>query len=96
MGAQAGDTVVDIVDGEHDAMQAQRVGRRVLRLGAHRRGGVVLRVPGDGRREGHPSPGSIALRPPVDGSQDGQCQAGVDSLGDVHCVKRPGSSLIYG
>ena len=41
MGAQAGDGVVDVVDGEHDAMQAQRVGRRVLRLGAERRGGAV-------------------------------------------------------
>src|SRR5215510_12071807 len=43
VGTQAGDGVVDVVDGEHDAMQAQRVGRRVLRLGADRRGGVVLR-----------------------------------------------------
>src|ERR1700726_1943388 len=41
MGAQAGDGVMDVVDSEHDAMQAQRVGRRVLRLGAVRRGGVV-------------------------------------------------------
>jgi hypothetical protein len=40
-GAQAGDGVLDVVDGEHDAMQAQRVRRRVLRPGAHRRGGVV-------------------------------------------------------
>jgi hypothetical protein len=36
VGAQADDGVVDVVDGEHDAMQAQRVGRRVLRLGADR------------------------------------------------------------
>src|SRR5829696_904640 len=43
VGAQAGDGVVDVVDGEHDTMQAQRVGRRALRLGADRRGGVVLR-----------------------------------------------------
>src|SRR6185437_5570723 len=43
VGAQAGDGVVDVVDSEHDTMQAQRVGRRVLRLGADRRGGVVLR-----------------------------------------------------
>src|SRR5262245_20500904 len=43
VGAQAGDGVVDVVDGEHDTMQAQRVGRRVLRLGADRRRGVVLR-----------------------------------------------------
>src|SRR6266849_4372703 len=43
VGAQAGDGVMDVVDSEHDAMQAQRVGRRVLRLGADRRGGVVLR-----------------------------------------------------
>ena len=42
MGVQAGDGVVDVIDGEHDAMQAQRVGRRVLRLGAGRGGGVVL------------------------------------------------------
>jgi hypothetical protein len=28
VGAQAGDGVIDVVDGEHDAMQAQRVGRR--------------------------------------------------------------------
>jgi hypothetical protein len=42
VGAQAGDGVVDVVDGEHDAMQAQRVGRRVLRVGDDRRGGVVL------------------------------------------------------
>ena len=38
VGAQAGDGVVDVVDGEHDAMQAQRIGRRVRRLGADRRG----------------------------------------------------------
>jgi hypothetical protein len=42
VGPQAGDGVIDVVDGEHDAMQAQRAGRRVLRLGAVRRGGVVL------------------------------------------------------
>src|SRR5438309_1147452 len=41
VGAQPGDGVMDVVDSEHDAMQAQRVGRRVLRLGADRRGGVV-------------------------------------------------------
>jgi len=34
--------VSSMVDGEHDAMQAQRVGRRVLRLGAGRRRDVVL------------------------------------------------------
>ena len=43
MGAQAGEDVLDVVDGEHDTMQAQRVGRRVRRLGADRRRGVVLR-----------------------------------------------------
>jgi hypothetical protein len=43
VGAQADDGVVDVVDGEHDTMQAQRVGRRVLRLGADRRGGLVIR-----------------------------------------------------
>src|SRR5271155_1921400 len=41
VGAQAGDGVMDVVDSEHDAMQAQRVGRRVLRPAAGRRGGVV-------------------------------------------------------
>ena len=38
MGAQARDGVVDVVDGEHDTMQAQLVGRRLLPLGAQRRG----------------------------------------------------------
>src|SRR6478672_5157679 len=33
VGAQAGDDVVELVDGEHDAADAQRVRRRVLRLG---------------------------------------------------------------
>src|SRR5467141_3246131 len=42
VGAQAGDGVMDVVDREHDAMQAQRVGRRVLWPAAGRRGGVVL------------------------------------------------------
>ena len=32
---------MDVVDSEHDAMQAKRVGRRVPRLGVDRRGGVV-------------------------------------------------------
>ena len=41
MGAQPGDGVMDVIDGEHDTMQAQRAGRRVLRPGAGRRGGVV-------------------------------------------------------
>jgi len=35
--AQAGD-VLDVVDGEHDPMQAERVRRRVMRSGADRRG----------------------------------------------------------
>src|SRR5207253_8180023 len=43
VGAQAGGGIVDVVDGEHDTMQAKRVGRRVLGLGADRRWGVVLR-----------------------------------------------------
>src|SRR3954471_16724018 len=43
VGAQAGPDVVDVVDGEHDPMQTQRVGRRVLRLGTNRCGGVVRR-----------------------------------------------------
>src|SRR5258708_38335669 len=42
VGAQAPDGVVDVVDGEHDAMHAQRVMRRALRLSAGRRGGEVL------------------------------------------------------
>ena len=42
MGTQAGDGLVDVVDSEHDAMQTQRVGRRVLRPGVGRRRGVVL------------------------------------------------------
>jgi hypothetical protein len=41
VGAQAGDGVVDVVDGEHDTMQAQSVGRRVRRSGADRRGAVA-------------------------------------------------------
>jgi hypothetical protein len=44
--AQAGKDVLDVFDGEHDAMQAQRVGRRVLRLGAGRRPDVATGVPG--------------------------------------------------
>jgi hypothetical protein len=40
--AQTGDGVVDVVDGEHDAMQAQRVGWRDLWLEVGRRRGVVL------------------------------------------------------
>ena len=40
MGAQAGNGVMDVVDSEHDAMQAQRVGRRP-RPAAGRRRGVV-------------------------------------------------------
>src|SRR5436189_1434223 len=35
--AQAGNDVVDVVDGEHDAAYAQRVRRRALRLGPDRR-----------------------------------------------------------
>jgi hypothetical protein len=41
VGAQAGDGVMDVVNSEHDAMQAQRVGRRVLRLAAGLCGGVA-------------------------------------------------------
>src|SRR5918992_280365 len=41
--AQAGNDVVDAVDGEHDAAYAQRVRRRVLRLGSDRRRCVVPR-----------------------------------------------------
>jgi hypothetical protein len=33
------DGIMDVVDSKHDPMQAQRVGRRVLRLGTDRRGG---------------------------------------------------------
>src|SRR5437588_3970681 len=41
--AQAGNDVVDVVDSEHDAAYAQRVRRRVFRLGPHRRRRVELR-----------------------------------------------------
>src|ERR687895_1066874 len=41
--AQAGNDVVDVIDGEHDAAYAQRVRRRVLRLGSDRRRRVELR-----------------------------------------------------
>src|SRR6476646_1688034 len=41
--AQAGDDVVDVVDGEHDAAYAQRVRRRAFRLGSDRRWRVELR-----------------------------------------------------
>src|ERR1700677_1516621 len=40
--AKAGDGVVDVVDGEHDTVQAQRAGRRILRLSGRRRRGMVL------------------------------------------------------
>jgi hypothetical protein len=43
VGAQAGDGVVDVVDGKHDTMQAQRVGGRVLGVGGTRLRVVVLR-----------------------------------------------------
>ena len=41
--AQAGNDVVDVVDSEHDAAYAQRVRRRVFRLGFDRRRRVELR-----------------------------------------------------
>src|SRR3954447_2874746 len=41
--AQALDDVVDVVDAEHDAAYAQRVRRRVFRLGSDRRRRVELR-----------------------------------------------------
>src|SRR4051812_14186577 len=41
--AQAGDDVVDVVDSEHDAANAQRVRWRDLRLGPDRRRRVELR-----------------------------------------------------
>jgi len=41
--AQAGNDVVDVIDGEHDAAYAQRVRRRALRLGSDRRRRVELR-----------------------------------------------------
>src|SRR3954451_18466318 len=43
VGAQAGDYVVDVLDREHDAADAQRVRRRVLRLCSDRRRRVELR-----------------------------------------------------
>src|SRR5215213_5117478 len=41
--AQAGDDIVDVVDSEHDAANAQRVRRREVRLGSDRRRTVELR-----------------------------------------------------
>src|SRR3954451_6038717 len=41
--AQAGNDVVDVVDREHDAADAQRVRRRSFRLGSDRRRRVELR-----------------------------------------------------
>src|ERR1700704_5808139 len=41
--AQAGNDIVDVVDSEHDAAYAQRVRRRVFRLGSDRRRRVELR-----------------------------------------------------
>jgi hypothetical protein len=41
--AQAGNEVVDVVDGEHDAAYAQGVRRRVFRLGPDRRRRVESR-----------------------------------------------------
>src|SRR5215211_2756803 len=41
--AQAGNDVVDVVDSEHDAADAQRVRRRVFRVGSDRRRRVELR-----------------------------------------------------
>jgi hypothetical protein len=43
VGSQAGDSGVDVVDGEHDAAEAQRVPQRVRRLRADRRRGEELR-----------------------------------------------------
>src|SRR5215207_8180662 len=43
MAAQAGNDIVDVVDGEHDAAYAQRVRRRAFRLGPDRRRRVELR-----------------------------------------------------
>src|SRR5215208_5487329 len=43
VGAQAGDDVLDVVDGEHDATDAQRVRRCVVRFTADRRRRVELR-----------------------------------------------------
>src|SRR5262249_36258470 len=42
MGAQAREDVLDVVDGEHDTTEAQRVHRRVLRLSPDRRWRVEL------------------------------------------------------
>src|SRR5205823_6294448 len=41
--AQTGNDVVDVVDSEHDAAYAQRIRRRVFRLGSDRRRRVELR-----------------------------------------------------
>src|SRR5882724_1727680 len=41
--AQAAKDAIDVFDAKHDAMQAQRVGRRVFRLDGHCRWRVILR-----------------------------------------------------
>ncbi|MDX6535543.1 MAG: hypothetical protein QOF68_3287 [Gaiellales bacterium] len=43
MTPEAGNDVVDVVDSEHDAAYAERVRRRVFRLGSDRRPPVELR-----------------------------------------------------
>lgn len=40
---QAGKDVIDVSDGKHDAIEAQRPGRRVFRLDGHCRWRVILR-----------------------------------------------------
>jgi hypothetical protein len=55
--AEAGDDIVDVVDGEHDAADAEGVRRGVFRLGSDGRWGVEL-------RQLHPA---VAVRSPHHG-----------------------------
>src|SRR5919109_1558819 len=72
--AQAGNDVVDVVDGEHDAAYAQRVRRRAFGLGSDRRRRVELRQlnpavavrgphHGDVRTDAVESDGAVHRRP---------------------------------
>jgi hypothetical protein len=56
VGAPAGDGIVDVVDREHDTMQAQRVGRRVVLA----RGVVRKKIPEPAMASGRRSPSPTA------------------------------------
>src|SRR5215216_2446795 len=57
--AQAGNDVVDVVDSEHDAADAQRVRRRAFRLGSYRRRRVELRQLNPALAVGGPHHGDV-------------------------------------